>query len=212
MSKNNLVLSTVSGGVVLPDFKKADNNVVTIADEPRKLKISCFKKKNKTTNNIFNSVTGYVKLECFDENGKSEGVKVKGLQVHFRKGAFKDSMNVHDPDELKTGYLYVKAKGIQIPNVYKLSPKKDEDGNVMYDKDGNMLYQYPVIWIQSDVIGLEEAVTSQSALNVDEDDNVIDAKTTEVVDEETGEVLSADEDLKQYDYNDVEDDEETSIK
>ena len=212
MSKNNLVLSTVSGGVVLPDFKKADSSVVTIADEPRKLKISCFKKKNKTTNNIFNSVTGYVKLECFNADGKSEGVKVKGLQVHFRMGAFKDSLNVHTPEELKTGYLYVKAKGIQIPNVYKLSPKKDEDGNIMYDKDGNMLYQYPVIWIQSDVIGLEEAVTSQSALNVDEDDNVVDADATEVVDEETGEVLSTDEDLKQYDYNDVEDDEETSIK
>ena len=211
MSKNNLVLSTVSGGVQLPDFKKADSNVVTIADEPRKLKISCFNKKNKTTNNIFNSVTGYVKLECFDENGKSEGIKVKGLQVHFRKGAFKDSLNVHDPDELKTGYLYVKAKGIQIPNVYKLSPKKDEDGNILYDKDGNMLYQYPVIWIQSDVIGLEEAVTSQSALNVDEDDNVVDAETTEVVDEVTGEVLS-DEDIKHYDYNDESDDEETSIK
>lgn len=212
MSKNNLVLSTVSGGVVLPDFKKADSSVVTIADEPRKLKISCFKKKNKTTNNIFNSVTGYVKLECFNADGKSEGVKVKGLQVHFRMGAFKDSLNVHSPEELKTGYLYVKAKGIQIPNVYKLSPKKDEDDNIMYDKDGNMLYQYPVIWIQSDVIGLEEAVTSQSALNVDEDDNVVDAETSEVVDEETGEVLSTDEDLKQYDYNDVEDDEETSIK
>ena len=212
MSKNNLVLSTVSGGVQLPDFKKADNNVVTIADEPRKLKILCFKKKNKTTKNIFNSVTGYVKLECFDENGKSEGVKTKGLQVHFRKDAFKDAINVHNPDELKTGYLYVKAKGIQIPNVYKLTPLKDEDGNVIYNKDGNMLYQYPVIWIQSDVIGLEEAVTSQSALNVDEDDNVVDADATEVVDDETGEVLSADEDLKQYDYNDVEDEDETSIK
>ena len=211
MSKNNLVLSTVSGGIVLPDFKKADSNVVTIADEPRKLKISCFRKKNKTTKNIFNSVTGYVKLECFDADGKSEGVKTKGLQVHFRKDAFKDAINVHNPDELKTGYLYVKAKGIQIPNVYKVSPKKDEDGEVMYDEDGNMLYQYPVIWIQSDVIGLEEVVTSQSALNVDEDDNVVDAETNEVVDAETGEVLS-DDDLKQYDYNDVEDDEETSIK
>ena len=209
MSKNNLVLSTVSGGIVVPDFNKKENGAVTIADEPRKLKITCFKKKNKTTGNLFNAVTGYVKLECFDENGKSEGIKVKGLQVHFRQGAFKDSLNVHNPDELKTGYLYVKAKGLQIPNAYKLKPKKDDDDNVMYDKDGNMLYSYPVIWVQSDVIGLEEAVTSQTALDVDDEDNVVDA---EVVDEETGEVPMTEEDLKQYDYNDTDEDDETSIK
>lgn len=210
MSKNSLVLSTAKGNVILPDFSKKDESVVTIADEPRRLKIVCFKKKNKTTNNLFNSVTGYVKLECFDIDGKSEGVKTKGLQVHFRKDAFKNAINVHTPDELKSGYLYVKAKGIQIPNSYKVTQAKDEDGELMYDEDGNAVYKYPVIWIQSDVIGLEEMVTSQTALNVDEDEDVVDAETNEVVDEETGEVV--DEDIKQYDYNDESDEDETSIK
>lgn len=211
MSKNSLVLSTAKGNVIVPDFSKKDASVVTIADEPRRLKIVCFKKKNKKTNNLFNSVTGYVKLECFDIDGKSEGVKTKGLQVHFRKDAFKNAVNVHTPDELKSGYLYVKAKGIQIPNVYKVTQEKDEDGNLVYDEDGNAVYKYPCIWIQSDVIGLEEMVTSQTALNVDEDEDVVDAETNEIkVDEETGEVF--DEDLKQYDYNDESDDDETSIK
>lgn len=210
MSKNSLVLSTAKGNVILPDFSKKDESVVTIADEPRRLKIVCFKKKNKTTNNLFNSVTGYVKLECFDEDGKSEGVKTKGLQVHFRKDAFKNAINVHTPDELKSGYLYVKAKGIQIPNSYKVTQAKDENGELMYDEDGNAIYKYPCIWIQSDVIGLEEMVTSQTALNVDEDEDVVDVETNEVVDEETGEVV--DEDIKQYDYNDESDEDETSIK
>ena len=208
MSKNSLVLSTAKGNVILPDFSKKDDSVVTIADEPRRLKIVCFKKKNKKTGNLFNSVTGYVKLECFDIDGNSEGVKTKGLQVHFRKDAFKNALNVHTPDELKSGYLYVKAKGIQIPNSYKVTQAKDEDGELMYDEDGNAVYKYPSIWIQSDVIGLEEMVTSQTALNVDEDEDVVDAEIK--VDEETGEVV--DEDIKQYDYNDVEDDEETYIK
>lgn len=210
MSKNSLVLSTAKGNVILPDFSKKDESVVTIADEPRRLKIVCFKKKNKTTNNLFNSVTGYVKLECFDIDGKSEGVKTKGLQVHFRKDAFQNAINVHTPNELKSGYLYVKAKGIQIPNSYKVTQAKDENGELMYDEDGNAIYKYPCIWIQSDVIGLEEMVTSQTALNVDEDEDVVDAETNEVVDEETGEVV--DEDIKQYDYNDESDEDETSIK
>ncbi len=208
MSKNSLVLSTAKGNVILPDFSKKDESVVTIADEPRRLKIVCFKKKNKKTGNLFNSVTGYVKLECFDIDGKSEGVKTKGLQVHFRKDAFKNAVNVHTPDELKSGYLYVKAKGIQIPNSYKVTQAKDEDGELLYDEDGNAVFKYPVIWIQSDVIGLEEMVTSQSALNVDEDEDVVDAEVK--VDEETGEII--DEDIKQYDYNDESDDDETSIK
>lgn len=208
MSKNSLVLSTAKGNVILPDFSKKDDSVVTIADEPRRLKIVCFKKKNKKTGNLFNSVTGYVKLECFDIDGNSEGVKTKGLQVHFRKDAFKNALNVHTPDELKSGYLYVKAKGIQIPNSYKVTQAKDEDGELMYDEDGNAVYKYPSIWIQSDVIGLEEMVTSQTALNVDEDEDVVDAEIK--VDEETGEVI--DEDIKQYDYNDESDEDETSIK
>ena len=163
MSKNRLVLSTAKGNVILPDFSKKDESVVTIADEPRRLKIVCFKKKRKDNGKLFNSVTGYVKLECFNIDGESEGVKTKGLQVHFRLDAFKNALNVHSPEELKTGYLYVKAKGIQIPNVYKVTQAKDEDGELMYDEDGNAVYKYPCIWIQSDVIGLEEMVTSHIA-------------------------------------------------
>lgn len=191
--------------VALPDFNNQNTSVVKIGDEPRRLKISVRRKKNKTTGNVFNSVTGYAKLEAFDEDGNSLGVKVKAMTVHFRKKAFENAINVHTPDELKSGYLYVKAKGIQIPAVYKIQPAKDEDGQVIYNDDGEMTYKYPEIWIQSDVIGLEEFVTSQSALDVDEDESVVDVK----VDEETGEVT---EDIKQYNYEDDDEDDDTSIK
>lgn len=193
--------------VIVPDFKKDEAAVTTIADEPRRLKISVTKKKNKTTGNVFTAVSGYVKLEAFDLDGKSEGVKVKKLTVRFRKDAFKGAINVHTVDELKSGYLYVKAKGIQVPPSYRVVEAKDEDGNIIYDDNGEAKLKYPDIWIQSDVIGLEEFVTSQSALDVDESSNVVDA----TYDEETGEVKDS-EDYKQYNYDDPDETEETDIK
>ena len=200
------VRSNVRGNVIVPDFKK-DEAAVTIADEPRRLKISVTKKKNKTTGNVFTAVSGYVKLESFNLNGESEGIKVKKLTVRFRKDAFKGAINVHTVDELKSGYLYVKAKGIQVPPAYRVQEAKDEDGNVIYDDNGEAKLKYPDIWIQSDVIGLEEFVTSQAALDVDDNSNVVDA----TYDEETGEVKDS-EDYKQYNYDDPDETEETDIK
>lgn len=200
------VRSNERGNVIVPDFKK-EEAAVTIADEPRRLMISVTKKKNKNTGNIFTAVSGYAKLEVFDLDGKSEGIKVKKLTVRFRKEAFKGAINVHTVDELKSGYLYVKAKGIQVPPAYRVVEAKDEDGNTIYDEDGNAKLKYPDIWIQSDVIGLEEFVTSQTALDVDDNSNVLDA----TYDEETGEVKDT-EDYKQYNYDDPDDTEETDIK
>lgn len=202
------VRSNERGNITLPDFEKKEE-VVSIADEPRRLKISVSKKKNKSTGNVFNAVSGYAKLEVFDDEGNSLGIKVKKMNVHFRKDAFKGAINVHNVDELKSGYLYVKAKGIQIPPRYQITEAKDDKGNIKYDEDGNALLKYPEIWIQSDIIGLEEFVTSQSALDVDDESNVVDAK----YDEATGEVINeSDEDLKQYDYNDTDESDDVSIK
>lgn len=205
------VRSNVRGNVIVPDFKKEEAQAVTIAEEPRRLKISVNKKKNKATGNVFTAVSGYAKLEVFDLEGNSLGIKVKKMTVHFRKDAFKGAINVHTVDELKSGYLYVKAKGIQIPPAYRVTEAKDEDGNIIYEDDGNAKLKYPDIWIQSDIIGLEEFVTSQAALDVDEDTNVVEA----TYDESTGEVINeSTEDLKQYDYDDADesDDEAVDIK
>ena len=194
--------STKSAMVVLPEFKQGET-VSTIADEPRRLKISVRNGKKKD-GSTFKIVKGFVKLECFDEDGNSEGVKVRKLDVHFTKVAFKGALNVHTPEELKSGYLYVRAKGLQLPPRYQVTIKQDENGNDMFDEEGRAILKYPEIWIKSDIIGLEEFVTSQDALDVDEDVNIIPAS----INEETGEV----EDYTQYDESEVEDTEETIIK
>lgn len=198
------VRSNAHGNITLPDFEKKAE-VVSIADEPRRLKISVTKKKNKTTGNVFTAVSGYAKLEVFDDEGNSKGVQVKKMTVRFRKDAFKGAINVHTVDELKSGYLYVKAKGIQIPPRYQVTEAKDDDGNIKYDNNGEALLKYPDIWIQSDIIGLEEFVTSQSALDVDEESNVVDAK----YDDATGELVE--EDIKQYDYDDTDEEESEEV-
>ena len=195
---NEIILtrSVKSGNITLPEFKK-EGESSSIALEPRRLKISAVTKKKKA-GGTFKKVTGYVKLECFDEDGNSLGIKVKGLSVHFKKKAFTKSANVTSPEDLKPGYLYVVAKALQIPSRWQPSIKKDSDGNEMYDDEGNAIMQYPVIWIDDEgVIGLEEFVTSQDALNVDEDSNVVDAK----VNDETGEIT---EDFSQYDTDESE--------
>lgn len=196
--------STKSAMVLVPEFKQGET-VSTIADEPRRLKISVRNGKKKD-GSTFKIVKGFVKLECFDEDGNSEGVKVRKLDVHFTKVAFKGALNVHSPEELKSGYLYVRAKGLQLPPRYQVTIKQDENGNDMFDEEGRAILKYPEIWIKSDIIGLEEFVTSQDALDVDEDVNIIPTS----INEETGEV----EDYEQYNESDaeVEDTEETIIK
>ena len=177
------VLGVASGNVVLPEF-----NAINLGEEPRRLKIAVRKAKT-ASGKVFNSISGYVKLPVYDGE-EYIGTKVKKLSVHFRKGAFKNSANVTSPEdeEFKSGYLYVKAKGLRIPNVYRVTEEKDKDGNVVYNDDGTAKLKYPEIWVESDVLGLQAFVTSQNALDVDSDADVIEAK----VDEETGEILEDD--------------------
>lgn len=195
-----LTRSTKKGDVVLPDFNK-DTTVGTIADEPRRLKISVRKMKNKTTGNLFNSVSGYVKLEVINAEGKSEGIHVKKLSVHFKLNAFDNAINVKGLQDLKSGYLYCKAKDIQIPSRYEITEEKDDKGNLISDDEGNIKLKYPEIWI-SGVIGLQEFVTNQDALNVD-------VETGEVLDAEVKDV--DDTDYKQFDSTDENETEEVNL-
>lgn len=204
---NIKVRSNERCNVVVPDFKNEIEAKSAIAEEPRRLKITCRRLKKKDGTGTFNAVTGYVNIEVISDTGKSEGVQVKGLTVHFKKTAFNSAINVHNAEELKSGYLYIKAKGLQVPSVYKITEKKDDDGNIEYDENGEAKLVYPAIWIRSDVIGLEEFVTSQTALDVDKEDDSVDAEYT--VNEETGEVS---EDYSQYENENVENDSETIIK
>ena len=191
------VLGVVSGNVELPDF-----NAVNLGEEPRRLKVAVRKGKTES-GKLFNSITGYAKLPVYDGE-EYIGIRVKRMSVHFRKGAFKNSKNVTSPEdeEFKSGYLFVKAKGLRIPSVYRITEAKDKDGNVIYNEDGTAKLKYPEIWVESDVIGLQAFVTSQGALDVDGEDKVIDAETGEITNEAEGFT-----DLE----NEVSEDEETNI-
>ena len=197
------VLGVASGNVELPEF-----NAIKLGEEPRRLKVAV--RKGKTASGtLFNSISGYAKLPVYDGD-EYLGVKVKRMSVHFRKGAFKNSANVKSPEdeEFKSGYLFVKAKGLRIPNVYRVTEEKDEKGNVIYNEDGTAKLKYPEIWVESDVLGLQAFVTSQSALDVDSDNDVVDVK----VDEETGEILEDDSNEAVADLeNETPEDEETNI-
>lgn len=197
------VLGVGSGNVVLPDF-----TTVNLGEEPRRLKVTVRKGKTKS-GKVFNSISGYAKLPVY-EDGVYVGTRVKRMSVHFRKGAFKNATNVASPEdeEFKSGYLFVKAKGLRIPSVYKVVEEKDENGDIIYNEDGTAKLKYPEIWVESDVIGLQAFVTSQGALDVDGEDKVIDAKTSEVTNEadETNEAEGF-ADLE----NEVSEDEETNI-
>ena len=50
----------------------------------------------------------------------------------------------------------------------------------MVTDDGNAKLKYPEIWCISDIIGLEEFVTSQDALDVDVEDEVINATVGDI--------------------------------
>lgn len=196
------VLGVASGNVELPEF-----NSINLGEEPRRLKVTVRKGKTKS-GKVFNSITGYAKLPVY-KDGEYVGTRVKRMSVHFRKGAFKNSANVSSPEdeEFKSGYLFVKAKGLRIPSVYKVSEEKDEDDNVIYNEDGTAKLKYPEIWVESDVIGLQAFVTSQGALDVDGEDKVIDAETGEVTNEAETNDAEGFADLE----NEVSEDEETNI-
>ena len=201
------VLSVNSRKVDLPDFKQ-----INLGEEPRRLKIKVTKGKKKD-GNLFNKILGYVKLPVFEGIGDEAtlvGVKVKAISVHFKKGAFKGSANVSSPedDEMKTGYLFVRARGLRIPKVYRLQYEKDKEGNIVYDDNGEAKIKYPEIWIESDILGCQAFVTSQSALDVDDEE----AKEETVIDAETGEVVEAeDEDISQAISDEPDETEETEI-
>lgn len=179
---SNIVKSStkavVSGNVVVPNFTQ------NLGDEPRRLKISVKRLKTKDGKKSFLSVKGYMRIACYDGD-EFIGNNVKKIDVHFKKDAFKGCVLLSGVEDLKSGYLYVRAKGLQLPSVHKV--ELDENGKSVY----------PSIWIKSDIIGLQAFVASQASLDVD------DIQEAEVVDDASGEVeFDTTEDFEQYEKED----------
>lgn len=210
--KKSNVLSVESSNIQLPDFKQID-----LGDEPRKLKIKVTNGK-KDDGSTFKKVTGYVVLDIYEgieDEAKFVRRGIKRISVHFKKVAFKEeageNLNVHDIEDLQSGHLFVKAKGLRIPSIYKLRYEHDKDGNIMYDNNGEAIIKYPEIWVERGMLGFIPFVTAQDSLNVENyKDDSIDAEASDVkVDEETGEVM--DEDISEAISEEPEDEEETNF-
>lgn len=205
--KKNEAVGIVSTNMELPNFKE-----LNLGDEPRKLKIRVENGK-KSDGGTFKKVYGYIICDIYEgieDEAKFVRRGVKKLSVHFKKVAFKDekgeNSNVSDIEDLSSGYIFVKAKGLRKPSVYKLRYERDKEGNIIYDDNGEAKIKYPEIWIEKGVLGFIAVVTAQEDLDVDNyKDDSIDAK----VNEETGEV--EDEDLRQAIGDEPEDIEETEI-
>lgn len=207
IKKNNSV-GVVSTQMELPNFKE-----LNLGDEPRKLKIRVEngKKKDGTT---FKKVTGYIKCDIYEgieDEAKFVSRGVKRISVHFKKVAFKDergeNCNISDIEDLQSGYLFVKAKGLRKPSIYKLRYERDDEGNIVYDENGEAVIKYPEIWIEKGVLGFIPFVTAQDDLNVDNEEEIVDAETGEVIDESN----EVDEDISQAISEDDDEAEEVNL-
>ena len=191
------VLSVSSCNVEIPNFKEID-----LGNEPRRLKIKVTNGK-KADGTKFKKVTGYVRLPIYEGIGDDavyvrDGIK--RISVHFKQVAFKEergeTCNVSDINDLQTGYLFVKAKGLRIPSVYRITEEKDSEGNIIYQENGEAKIKYPEIWVEKGVLGFLASVTSQNALDVDADDNTVDAEDVKE-NPETGELITEEYDTEE---------------
>lgn len=191
------VLSVSSCNVEIPNFKEID-----LGNEPRRLKIKVTNGK-KADGTKFKKVTGYVRLPIYEGIGDDAvyvRYGIKRISVHFKQVAFKEergeTCNVSDINDLQTGYLFVKAKGLRIPSVYRITEEKDSEGNIIYQENGEAKLKYPEIWVEKGVLGFLASVTSQNALDVDADDNTVDAENVKE-NPETGELITEEYDTEE---------------
>lgn len=156
--------------------KNLGNRVIQIS-------IKCRKIKKADGKGTFNSVKGLKYLTVIDEEGVNIGKHNRWLDVHFKRDAFKNipsECEVTSPEDLKTGFLYVKASAVQSPRTYVV--KEDEETGEL---------KYPCIWIQENgIVGFEPYVSSQDEFTYHEADKSI---------------VEVEEDFEQYDEESLED-------
>lgn len=185
-------IKTVDAGVIVDASVKPNYNK-NLGDKIIKISIKVRKAK-AGSGNVFKSVKGLKYVEVITD-GKSEGKKNRWLDVHFMKKAFTNECCVHSVDELTTGFLYVKAKCVQSPRKYEIVEETDEDGNIIYESNGEAKLVYPSIWIRDDgIVGFEAYVSDQDEFDYHEP--VIEGSIVKV-DEESGEIIEDEDDAKE---------------
>lgn len=156
-----------------------------LGDDVVGLQIKCKRVKNGEVD--FNSVKGLLYLPVYEFNKKGDlafrGYKNRWMDVHFKRTVFKNvpsECDVHSAEDLTTGTLYVRLKGIQVPTKYIIT--KDEDGNDVY----------PEIWVRSDVVGFIPYTPDKDIFNYHNTAKEIDFEDDEDSNEESA-TLSSEE-------------------
>ena len=135
----------------------------------------------KSSGGTFKSIKCLMYLPCY-ENDKFIGYHNRKIDVSFTKDAFDDvysECGIHKSEDLSTGTLYVRKKGIQAPNKWFIT--KDEKG-----KD-----KYPRIYVKKAIIGFVPYTPDDEMFKYHEP-----VKDADVV-----------EDYEQYDVSNEEDEE-----
>lgn len=166
----NEVVEVVESKEVKPAFNdKAGEKIIRIS-------IKCRKMKTRDGKKEFNSIKGLKHLPVFDDEGVNIGKHNRWLDVHFTQDALKtdkqETRNFDDINDLKTGFLYVKAKFIDSPRTYRITEDK-ETGEL----------KYPEIWIKGGIAFFEPLVAEQDEFDYVEPEskNAIDAENYEPV-------------------------------
>ena len=170
---------------IIDEVKEVIDYNAKIGDDIIGLTIKC--KRIKKGDLDFNSVKGMLYLPIYELNKKGDlvykGDGNRWLDVHFMKIAFKGVPNecdVHSPEDLTTGTLYVRLKGIQVPSKYVIT--KDEDGNDIY----------PEIWVKNSIVGFVPYTPNKDVFKYHKPEKIIE------YDEETGEIKDEDPETQTF--------------
>lgn len=138
--------------------KNIENQYIAMGIKVSKVKAS--------KGNIFKSVKGYMCLDCYNVDGDYEGEFSRWIDVHFTRDAFKNTQcEIKSIDDLQSGTLYVLAKYLQAPSVYKPEYLKDDEGNEVLTTDGERVIKYPQIWVKGGIVGFIPYAPSQDKFN-----------------------------------------------
>lgn len=159
----NEILQQTNNVSVVEDAKPLFNG--DAGEKVIRISIKCRLMKTKDGKKTFNSIKGLKHLRVIDDEGVDIGKHNRWLDLHFTQDALKtdkqETRNFEDINDLKTGYLYVKAKFIDSPKTYR-TKVDDETGEV----------QYPQIWVKGGIVGFEPLVAEQDEFDYVEPESV----------------------------------------
>lgn len=169
----NEILQQTNEAVVIEDAKPLFNG--DAGEKVIRISIKCRLMKTLDGKKTFNSIKGLKHLVVFDEDGVNIGKHNRWLDLHFTQDALtidkQETRNFDNLLELKTGFLYVKAKYIDSPRTYRIT-EDAETGEV----------KYPQIWVKGGIVGFEPLVAEQDEFDYVEPEskNSIEATTEPV--------------------------------